>query len=71
MNKNNLFTKEINSYKSNSKQLKYLKSKGINIYYNIRELLLRFKYNEYRNSNLLFLRKLYSPNYYSGKILYI
>lgn len=71
MNRNNLFTNEINSYKSNLKELKYLKSKGINIYYNIRELLLRFKYNEYRNSNLLFLRKLYSPNYFSSKILYI
>jgi hypothetical protein len=68
---NNLFTKEIYSYNSNLKELKYLKSKGINIYYNIRESLLRYSYHKYKNPNLLFLRKLYSPNYFSGKILYI
>ena len=72
MNKNNLFTKEINSYKSNLKELKYLKSKGINIYNcHIKDLLYRISYHKYKNPNLLFLRKLYSPNYYSGKILYI
>ncbi len=71
MYENNLFTNEINCYKPNLKELKYLKSKGINIYYNIRESILRCSYHKDKNPNLLFLRKLYSPNYFSGKILYI
>jgi hypothetical protein len=74
-NKINLFIKELITMKPNIKSLKYLKSKGVNIY--IKQngdnpyIIMRKQYFKPHKNTFLFLNKLYSFNYCASKLLYI